>query len=207
MSREEAAEIFEQIDANGNGEISQIEFIKALRKDSAIAKRLGLPNEIRQEDESRKLFALKYADLDKDHNKAISLGEFLAYYSTDDYSSNGPGSVLGARSVSPVGTAHLVRMAQEDLHFMATVTMQVRATRNLDMIQISHSAYVPQNRGPITPVASPSSADFLPTCNFAAEGDQEYVKRSRSLFSGMQRTGHDRGRGGRGVSGDEIVMR
>ena len=156
MSREEAAEIFEQIDANGNGEILQIEFIKALRKNSA---------------------------------------------------SNGPGSVLGARSASPVGTAHLVRMAQEDLHFMATVTMQVRATRNLDMIQISPSAYVPQNRGPITLVASPSSADFLPTRNFAAEGDQEYVKRSRSLFSGMQRTGHDRGRGGRGVSGDEIVMR
>ena len=76
-------EIFKQIDANGNGEISQIEFIQALRRDSALANRLGLPNEIRQEDESRKVFAFKYADIDKDQNKALSLGEFLAYYHGD----------------------------------------------------------------------------------------------------------------------------
>jgi hypothetical protein len=43
LSRAEAVRIFEQIDANGNGEISQIEFIKALRKDTELAKRLGLP--------------------------------------------------------------------------------------------------------------------------------------------------------------------
>ena len=83
-------EIFKQIDANGNGEISQIEFIQALRRDSALADRLGLPNEIRQEDESRKLFALKYADIDKDESKGISLREFLAYYSTDDDSRKCP---------------------------------------------------------------------------------------------------------------------
>ena len=80
LTRDETVEIFKQIDANGNGEISQIEFIKALRRDSALASRLGLPSEIRQEDESRKLFALKYADMDKDQNKAISFAEFLAYY-------------------------------------------------------------------------------------------------------------------------------
>ena len=73
-------EIFKQIDANGNGEISQIEFIQALRRDSALANRLGLPNEIRQEDESRKLFALTHADIDKDRTKSFSLEEFPAYY-------------------------------------------------------------------------------------------------------------------------------
>jgi len=78
-------EIFPQIDANSNGEISQIEIVKALNKDSALAKRLGLPNDIRQEDESRKLFALKYADIDKDQNKGKKMsGDFAAYYQKDD---------------------------------------------------------------------------------------------------------------------------
>ena len=71
-------EIFKQIDANGNGEISQIEFIKALRQDQALAKRLRLPNHIRQEHESRKLFALNYADIDKDQDNVISLPELVA---------------------------------------------------------------------------------------------------------------------------------
>jgi hypothetical protein len=52
--------MFAHIDANGDGEISQIEFIRALRCDSALAERLGLPSCIRQEDGSRDLFALKY---------------------------------------------------------------------------------------------------------------------------------------------------
>lgn len=77
LSRDETVEIFPQIDANSKGEISQIEFIKALRKDSALAKRQGLPNE---EDESRKLFA----DFDKDQNKGILSGDFAAYYQKDD---------------------------------------------------------------------------------------------------------------------------
>jgi hypothetical protein len=88
LTRDETVEIFKQMDANGNGEISQIEFIKALRRDSALANRLGLPSEIRQEDESRKLFALKYADMDKDQNKAISFEEFLAYYSQETLRKN-----------------------------------------------------------------------------------------------------------------------
>jgi hypothetical protein len=52
--------MFAHIDANGDGEISQIEFIRALRNDSALAQRLSLPSRIRQEDGSRDLFALKY---------------------------------------------------------------------------------------------------------------------------------------------------
>jgi Ca2+-binding EF-hand superfamily protein len=101
LNREEAVDIFQRIDVNGKGEISQIEFIKALQKDGALAKRLGLPNEMQQEDESRKLFAFKYADIDKDQNKALSLGEFLAYYHKDqnnDNNGDGPGSVSCARS-------------------------------------------------------------------------------------------------------------
>ena len=43
LGRDEAMEIFPQIDANGNGKSSQIKFIKALRQDQALAKRLRLP--------------------------------------------------------------------------------------------------------------------------------------------------------------------
>jgi hypothetical protein len=106
LSRDEAVEIFRQIDANGIGEISQIDFIKALQRNSALAKRLGIPNEIRQEDQ---LFALTFKhtsrtytfDHDKDQNPAISLEEFVSYYRKDhkdDASGDGPGSVSCARS-------------------------------------------------------------------------------------------------------------
>jgi hypothetical protein len=64
--------------------LQRIEFIKALKKDSALAERLGLPNDIGQEDESRKLCALKHADIDKDQNKEILSGDFAAYYQKDD---------------------------------------------------------------------------------------------------------------------------
>ena len=80
LSEQEAINLFQQIDVNGNGEISQIEFIKAIRKDAKLAKCLGLPSEIRQEEESRNLFALKYANIDSDESKSISLAEFVVYY-------------------------------------------------------------------------------------------------------------------------------
>jgi hypothetical protein len=65
-------ETCQQIDANCNWEISQIEFIKALRQDQALAKRLRLPNHIRQEHENRKLFARNYADIDKDQDNVFA---------------------------------------------------------------------------------------------------------------------------------------
>jgi hypothetical protein len=74
LSRDEAVDVFQQID-----EISQIESIRAVQKSSALARHLDLPNEIHQEDESRKLFALTH-DIDEDRTKSISLEEFLAYY-------------------------------------------------------------------------------------------------------------------------------
>jgi|LauGreDrversion2_3_1035106.scaffolds.fasta_scaffold108487_2 hypothetical protein len=55
LSRHEAMKIFREIDADGNGEISQIEYIKALRKNPDLALRLCLPSQIRQEEESRAL--------------------------------------------------------------------------------------------------------------------------------------------------------
>jgi hypothetical protein len=40
--------VFRQIDINADGFISQIEFIKALRRDAALAHKLGLPRNAKQ---------------------------------------------------------------------------------------------------------------------------------------------------------------
>ena len=80
LGRDEAVEIFQQIDANGNGKSSQIACIKALRQDQALAKQLRLPNNILQEHENHKLFARNYADIDKDQDYVIWLPEIVAYY-------------------------------------------------------------------------------------------------------------------------------
>jgi len=40
--------VFRQIDVNADGFISQIEFIKALRRDAALAHKLGLPRNTKQ---------------------------------------------------------------------------------------------------------------------------------------------------------------
>ena len=55
LSVDEAMTVFEEMDVNRNGEISQIELIKALRSNHFLAQRLGLPNQIRQEEESRRM--------------------------------------------------------------------------------------------------------------------------------------------------------
>jgi hypothetical protein len=41
LTMEEAREAFEQVDKNNDGNLSQIEFIKALRSNPELAKRLG----------------------------------------------------------------------------------------------------------------------------------------------------------------------
>jgi hypothetical protein len=81
--------IFRKIDVNGNGEISPSEFIKALRKDEGLANGLGLPNKIRQEDESRNFFAYAFAEIDTDDSKSISMEEFLAYYTGEGGTAEG----------------------------------------------------------------------------------------------------------------------
>ena len=55
LSVEDATKVFKEIDVNDNGEISQIELIKAMRSNPLLAQRMGLPTQIRQEDESRRM--------------------------------------------------------------------------------------------------------------------------------------------------------
>jgi hypothetical protein len=63
-----------------NAHSLQIEYIKALRKNETLADRLGLPCQIRQEQDSRKIFQLTYGDMDTDNSKTISLQEFVEYF-------------------------------------------------------------------------------------------------------------------------------
>jgi len=83
LGRDKAVSIFEKIDVNGNGEISRSEFIKALRKDLALASDLGLPSKFRQEDEDRDLFSHAISEIDTDESKTISIQEFLTYYTPE----------------------------------------------------------------------------------------------------------------------------
>ncbi|KAJ1487616.1 hypothetical protein T484DRAFT_2207523 [Baffinella frigidus] len=80
LTREEAEAVFAALDTNADGAISQIEFVKGLRKNSALAMLLHLPTHIEQESESRTIFQLAFGSMDKDDSKTIDLSEFLAFY-------------------------------------------------------------------------------------------------------------------------------
>eukprot|EP00802_Teleaulax_amphioxeia_P007579 Tamp_07586.p1 GENE.Tamp_07586~~Tamp_07586.p1 ORF type:complete len:634 (+),score=75.41 Tamp_07586:51-1952(+) len=80
LTPEEIHSTFQAIDLNGDGEISQIEFIKALRRDHKIAADLGLPAGFSQESESRALFQQAFHEIDIDDSKTITLQEFANFY-------------------------------------------------------------------------------------------------------------------------------
>ena len=80
MTREEVSEIFHKMDLNGDGEVSMIEFIKALRYDAALAERLQLPSISHQEHESRHIFLHAFDGMAGSRARAISLEEFVDYF-------------------------------------------------------------------------------------------------------------------------------
>ena len=72
---------FKLIDKNGDGVLSRIEVVKALRDSAQVRKLLALPEKIRQEDGTRDLFERVYQSIDTDDSKSITLAEFEAYFS------------------------------------------------------------------------------------------------------------------------------
>ena len=72
---------FKLIDKNGDGALSRIEIVKALRTSAQVRKLLALPEKIRQEDGTRDLFERVYQAIDTDDSKSITLTEFEAYFS------------------------------------------------------------------------------------------------------------------------------
>ena len=89
LSADEALDIFEALDTNGDGEISMIEFIKGLRASPSIAQRLELPTQIQQEDESRDIFQYTFGEIDVDLSKSVSRDEFVGYYARARLSAGG----------------------------------------------------------------------------------------------------------------------
>jgi hypothetical protein len=71
--------VFASIDANGDGQLSAAEVIKAVRANPLVARMLGLDH-VRQEDGSRDAFERQFQEIDKDHNRKIDLSEFVAYF-------------------------------------------------------------------------------------------------------------------------------
>ena len=108
MSRHEAESIFKRIDSNGNGEISQIEFIKALRQNEGLAKRLGLPSQIKQEEDSRRIFQLAYAEIDKDESKTIQIEEFVDFYASQKPDLDGRAEMLAIEDWDPAAVSESI---------------------------------------------------------------------------------------------------
>ncbi len=71
--------IFASIDANGDGQLSAAEVIKALRVNPLVARLLGLDH-VRQEDGSRDAFERIFQQMDEDHNRKVDRSEFVAFF-------------------------------------------------------------------------------------------------------------------------------
>jgi hypothetical protein len=69
-------EVFQRLDTDGDGVVNKREIVKACRGNSDIAKCLGLPMRIRQEDGSRDLMEYWFQSLDVDDSRELSWDEF-----------------------------------------------------------------------------------------------------------------------------------
>ena len=100
---------FKLIDKNGDGVLSRIEVVKALRDSAQVRKLLALPEKIRQEDGTRDLFERVYQSIDTDDSKSITLAEFEAYFSPATRpaaSTWSDGTVFASITVAFLGVAY-----------------------------------------------------------------------------------------------------
>jgi hypothetical protein len=114
LTTDEAHETFEAIDKNRDEELSQIDYIQAFQRNPKIAKHLGLPNEIRQEDESRRLFQTAHGAIDTDNSKTISWHEFAAFHCTESQARSKPckDKVSTSTPSVPASAASKIKLAQ-----------------------------------------------------------------------------------------------
>lgn len=76
----ELRRIFDSLDSNHDEVVTKIELIRMCREYPDLAKKVGLPSTIRQEDGSRDVIEFFFQTVDTDENRKISWEEFLAYY-------------------------------------------------------------------------------------------------------------------------------
>jgi hypothetical protein len=101
VEREAVHAAFALIDANGDGALSRIEVIKALRTHTAVRALLALPARIRQEDGTRDAFEAVFQQIDADDSKEISLAEFEAFFLAPPGGARTPARPAPARSCRP----------------------------------------------------------------------------------------------------------
>lgn len=91
--------MFERVDANGSGQISMAETVKALRVDDAFARVLGFdgPIRVRQEDGTRDAFCRAFQQVDADGDNNITWEELLLFASGQRDRNLGSGAALGDR--------------------------------------------------------------------------------------------------------------
>jgi hypothetical protein len=78
--RGQLAALFRAIDKNGDGTVTRIELLLALRRDPGLADRLELPQHVRQEGSTRAMFERVFAEIDADGSDTLTLDEFCAHF-------------------------------------------------------------------------------------------------------------------------------
>ena len=75
-------EAFKRMDRNGDGDISRIDLIKALKDpdNDDLREMLSLPERIRQEDGTKDRFEIMFQAIDKDESKKIHLAEWERFF-------------------------------------------------------------------------------------------------------------------------------
>merc|ERR1719313_1902373 len=81
--QDEARQVFEALDLNGDGKISRAEFIRTIRSSAEIAKVFDLPTTIRQE-QGREAFERAFQSMDSDGDRYITLEEVERLLRKDD---------------------------------------------------------------------------------------------------------------------------
>ena len=74
---DDAIKLFEKLDRHKTGKVSQLDMLKALRKDRAVAGTLGLPSVIHQEDGSRGAFERLFQSIDTDNDKYVTRADIF----------------------------------------------------------------------------------------------------------------------------------
>jgi hypothetical protein len=105
-SAQQLRDIFEQVDRNGDGEISRAELILRLRKDPELAALLDLPSHVK--DENREEFEAVFQSMDTDANDNVDCEEFVRHFS------RGAKQISGFNAVFHRKPINLPRQARDE---------------------------------------------------------------------------------------------
>ena len=79
-SAEEIAAVFQTLDTDGDGRVSQTEFLQGIRQLPELAEKLDIDKAVDVGSESRALFGQPSYEIDFDLDKTISVSEFASFF-------------------------------------------------------------------------------------------------------------------------------